>query len=206
MLKYKFSFREVILLLIAAVLGLCIFYYSVIYKSYTQAISKYDTSSLESDLLILSAKVTKFEEMEEYIDNHSDDYVGSVVSYDNIVNLFSDFSSDLDGNVENISISLDDPVNSDGIVRRNASISFSASNNSIVNAIITSITKSKYRVVINDVSVSTNKNSTSLAESDEVNASLSLTFFETTSEAKYEYGLINEDKQWFILLVEAILI
>lgn len=195
MLKYKFSFREVILLLIAAVLGLCIFYYSVIYKSYTQAISKYDTSSLESDLLILSAKVTKFEEMEEYIDNHSDDYVGSVVSYDNIVNLFSDFSSDLDGNVENISISLDDPVNSDGIVRRNASISFSASNNSIVNAIITSITKSKYRVVINDVSVSTNKNSTSLADSDEVNASLSLTFFETTSEAKYEYGLINEDKQ-----------
>ena len=195
MLKYKFSFREVILLLIAAVLGLCIFYYSVIYKSYTQAISKYDTSSLESDLLILSAKVTKFEEMEEYIDNHSDDYVGSVVSYDNIVNLFSDFSSDLDGNVENISISLDDPVNSDGIVRRNASISFSASNNSIVNAIITSITKSKYRVVINDVSVFTNKNSTSLAESDEVNASLSLTFFETTSEAKYEYGLINEDKQ-----------
>lgn len=195
MLKYKFSFREVILLLIAAVLGLCIFYYSVIYKSYTQAISKYDTSSLESDLLILSAKVTKFEEMEEYIDNHSDDYVGSVVSYDNIVNLFSDFSSDLDGNVENISISLDDPVNSDGIVRRNASISFSASNNSIVNAIITSITKSKYRVVINDISVSTNKNSTSLADSDEVNASLSLTFFETTSEAKYEYGLINEDKQ-----------
>ena len=195
MLKYKFSFREVILLLIAAVLGLCIFYYSVIYKSYTQAISKYDTSSLESDLLILSAKVTKFEEMEEYIDNHSDDYVGSVVSYDNIVNLFSDFSDDLDGNVENISISLDDPVNSDGIVRRNASVSFSASNNSIVNAIITSITKSKYRVVINDVSVSTNKNSTSLADSDEVNASLSLTFFETTSEAKYEYGLINEDKQ-----------
>ena len=112
----------------------------------------------------------------------------------------------MDGNVENISISLDDPVNSDGIVRRNASISFSASNNSIVNAIITSITKSKYRVVINDVSVFTNKNSTSLAESDEVNASLSLTFFETTSEAKYEYGLINEDKQWFILLVEAILI
>lgn len=195
MLKYKFSFREVILLLIAAVLGLCIFYYSVIYKSYTQAISKYDTSSLESDLLILSAKVTKFEEMEEYIDNHSDDYVGSVVSYDNIVNLFSDFSDDLDGNVENISISLDDPVNSDGIVRRNASVSFSASNNSIVNTIITSITKSKYRVVINDVSVSTNKNSTSLADSDEVNASLSLTFFETTSEAKYEYGLINEDKQ-----------
>ena len=195
MLRYKFSFREVILLLIAAVLGLCIFYYSVIYKSYTQAISKYDTSSLESDLLILSAKVTKFEEMEEYIDNHSDDYVGSVVSYDNIVNLFSDFSDDLDGNVENISISLDDPVNSDGIVRRNASVSFSASNNSIVNAIITSITKSKYRVVINDVSVSTDKNSTSLADSDEVNASLSLTFFETTSEAKYEYGLINEDKQ-----------
>ena len=195
MLKYKFSFREVILLLIAAVLGLCIFYYSVIYKSYTEAITKYDTSSLDSELLILSAKVTKLEEMEEYIDSHGDDYVGSVVSYYNIVNLLSDFSSDLDGNVENISISLDDPLNNDGIVRRNASISFSASNNSIVNNIITSISKSKYRVVINDVSVSADKNNDSLASSDKVNASLSLTFFETTSEAKYEYGLINEDKQ-----------
>ena len=195
MLKYKFSFREVILLLIAAVLGLCIFYYSVIYKSYTEAITKYDTSSLDSELLILSAKVTKLEEMEEYIDSHGDDYVGSVVSYDIIVNLLSDFSSDLDGNVENISISLDDPLNNDGIVRRNASISFSASNNSIVNNIISSISKSKYRVVINDVSVSADKNNDSLASSDKVNASLSLTFFETTSEAKYEYGLINEDKQ-----------
>ena len=133
--------------------------------------------------------------MEDYINNHVDDYVGSVVSYDNLVNLFSDFSNDLDGNVENISISLDDPLNSDGIVRRNASVSFTASNNALVNNIITSISKSKYRVVINDVSVSTNKNSTSLADSDEVNVSLSLTFFETTSEAKYEYGLINEENQ-----------
>ena len=195
MLKYKFSFREVILLLIAAVLGLCIFYYSVIYKSYNEAITKYDTSSLDSEVLILSAKVDKLEQMEDYINNHADDYVGSVVSYDNLVNLFSDFSSDLDGNVENISISLDDPLNSDGIVRRNASVSFTASNNTLVNNIITSISKSKYRVVINDVSVSTNKNSTSLADSDEVNVSLSLTFFETTSEAKYEYGLINEENQ-----------
>ncbi len=195
MLKYKFSFREVILLLIAAVLGLCIFYYSVIYKSYNEAITKYDTSSLDSEVLILSAKVDKLEQMEDYINNHVDDYVGSVVSYDNLVNLFSDFSNDLDGNVENISISLDDPLNSDGIVRRNASVSFTASNNALVNNIITSISKSKYRVVINDVSVSTNKNSTSLADSDEVNVSLSLTFFETTSEAKYEYGLINEENQ-----------
>lgn len=195
MLKYKFSFREVILLLIAAVLGLCIFYYSVIYKSYNEAITKYDTSSLDSEVLILSAKVDKLEQMEDYINNHADDYVGSVVSYDNLVNLFSDFSNDLDGNVENISISLDDPLNSDGIVRRNASVSFTASNNALVNNIITSISKSKYRVVINDVSVSTNKNSTSLADSDEVNVSLSLTFFETTSEAKYEYGLINEENQ-----------
>ena len=195
MLKYKFSFREVILLLIAAVLGLCIFYYSVIYKSYNEAITKYDTSSLDSEVLILSAKVDKLEQMEDYINNHADDYVGSVVSYDNLVNLFSDFSNDLDGNVENISISLDDPLNNDGIVRRNASISFTASNNALVNNIVTSISKSKYRVVINDVSVSTNKNSTSLADSDEVNVSLSLTFFETTSEAKYEYGLINEENQ-----------
>lgn len=206
MLKYKFSFREVILLLIAAVFGLCIFYYSVIYKSYNEAIIKYDTSSLDSDALILSAKVNKLEQMEEYINKHSDDYVGTVVSYDNIVNLLSDFSNDLDGNVENISITLDDPINSDGIIRRNASVLFTASNNSIINSIITSITKSKYRVIIKDVNVAANKNTDSLADSNEINVSLSLTFFETTSDAKYEYGLINEEKWWFILLAEVIFI
>lgn len=196
MLKYKFSLREMILLLIAALLGLGIFYYSVILKSYNEAISKYDTSSLDSETLILTAKVNKLEQMQEYIDNHKDDYVGSVVSYDNLVNLFKNFSNDLDGNVSNISITLDDPVNTDGIVRRNASISFVASNNSLVNNIITSITKSKYRVVINSVQVSSDgDNDENLAVADEVNVNISLTFFETTNDAKYEYGLVNESEQ-----------
>lgn len=195
MLKYKFSLREMILLLIAAILGLCIFYYSVIFKSYNEAVVKYDTSSLDSEALILSAKVNKLEQMEEYIDAHKDDYVGSVVSYDNLVNLFKDFSNDLDDNVTNISITLDDPINTDGIVRRSASISFVADNNNLVNNIITSITKSKYRVIINSVQVSSDgDNDENLAISDKINVNMSLTFFETTEDAKYDYGLVSESE------------
>ncbi len=195
MLKYKFSLRETILLLICALLGLGIFYYSVILKSYNEAIIKYDTTNLDSELLILNAKVTKLDDMEDYIKNHENDYVGEVVSYDNIVNLFADFSNDLDGNVSSITISLDDPINSETIVRRNCNISFVASNNEIINEIIRSLTKSKYRLVINNIQVSTDKNSNSLASSKELNCSLDITFFETISDAKYEYGLVSEDKQ-----------
>ncbi len=195
MLKYKFSLRETILLLICALLGLGIFYYSVILKSYNEAIIKYDTTNLDSELLILNAKVTKLDDMEDYIKNHENDYVGEVVSYDNIVNLFADFSNDLDGNVSSITISLDDPISFETIVRRNCNISFVASNNEIINEIIRSLTKSKYRLVINNVQVSTDKNSNSLASSEELNCSLDITFFETISDAKYEYGLVSEDKQ-----------
>ncbi len=195
MLKYKFSLRETILLLICALLGLGIFYYSVILKSYNEAIIKYDTTNLDSELLILNAKVTKLDDMEDYIKNHENDYVGEVVSYDNIANLFADFSNDLDGNVSSITISLDDPISFETIVRRNCNISFVASNNEIINEIIRSLTKSKYRLVINNVQVSTDKNSSSLASSEELNCSLDITFFETISDAKYEYGLVSEDKQ-----------
>lgn len=195
MLKYKFSLRETILLLICALLGLGIFYYSVILKSYNEAIIKYDTTNLDSELLILNAKVTKLDDMEDYIKNHENDYVGEVVSYDNIVNLFADFSNDLDGNVSSITISLDDPISFETIVRRNCNISFVASNNEIINEIIRSLTKSKYRLVINNIQVSTDKNSNSLASSEELNCSLDITFFETISDAKYEYGLVSEDKQ-----------
>ena len=50
MLKYKFSNREIILLLIAVMLGLGLIYYSVILKSYNENVTKYDTTSLKSKI------------------------------------------------------------------------------------------------------------------------------------------------------------
>lgn len=192
MLKYKFSNREIILLLIAVMLGLGLVYYSVILKSYNENVAKYDTANLETELAISDSKLTKYQDMKNYIEQYEDVYVGSVVSYDNIVNLFYNFSDVLDGKVKGINITVGDPIQLETIVRRDVTISFIANNNEIVNNILSNFEDCEYRVIINKVQVSTKEDGYNLNNSGEVNASIVLTFFETTKDAKYNYGLVSQ--------------
>ena len=192
MLKYKFSNREIILLLIAVMLGLGLVYYSVILKSYSENVAKYDTANLETELAISDSKLAKYQDMKNYIEQYEDVYVGSVVSYDNIVNLFYNFSDVLDGKVKGINITVGDPVELETIVRRDVTISFIANNNEIVNNILSNFEDCEYRVIINKVQVSTKEDGYNLNNSGEVNASIVLTFFETTKDAKYNYGLVSQ--------------
>ncbi len=192
MLKYKFSNREIILLLIAVMLGLGLVYYSVILKSYNENVAKYDTANLETELAISDSKLAKYQDMKNYIEQYEDVYVGSVVSYDNIVNLFYNFSDVLDGKVKGINITVGDPIELETIVRRDVTISFIANNNEIVNNILSYFEDCEYRVIINKVQVSTKEDGYNLNNSGEVNASIVLTFFETTKDAKYNYGLVSQ--------------
>lgn len=192
MLKYKFSNREIILLLIAVMLGLGLVYYSVILKSYNENVAKYDTANLETELAISDSKLAKYQDMKNYIEQYEDVYVGSVVSYDNIVNLFYNFSDVLDGKVKGINITVGDPIVLETIVRRDVTISFIANNNEIVNNILSNFEDCEYRVIINKVQVSTKEDGYNLNNSGEVNASIVLTFFETTKDAKYNYGLVSQ--------------
>lgn len=192
MLKYKFSNREIILLLIAVMLGLGLVYYSVILKSYNENVAKYDTTNLETELAISDAKLIKYQDMKNYIEQYEDVYVGSVVSYDNIVNLFYNFSDVLDGKVKGINITVGDPIELETIVRRDVTISFIANNNEIVNNILSNFEDCEYRVIINKVQVSTKEDGYNLNNTGEVNASIVLTFFETTKDAKYNYGLVSQ--------------
>ena len=192
MLKYKFSNREIILLLIAVMLGLGLVYYSVILKSYNENVTKYDTANLETELAISDSKLAKYQDMKKYIEQYEDVYVGSVVSYDNIVNLFYNFSDVLDGKVKGINITVGDPIQLETIVRRDVTISFIANNNEIVNNILSNFEDCEYRVIINKVQVSTKEDGYNLNNSGEVNASIVLTFFETTKDAKYNYGLVSQ--------------
>lgn len=192
MLKYKFSNREIILLLIAVMLGLGLVYYSVILKSYNENVAKYDTANLETELAISDSKLAKYQDMKNYIEQYEDVYVGSVVSYDNIVNLFYNFSDVLDGKVKGINITVGDPIQLETIIRRDVTISFIANNNEIVNNILSNFEDCEYRVIINKVQVSTKEDGYNLNNSCEVNASIVLTFFETTKDAKYNYGLVSQ--------------
>lgn len=191
MLKHKLSNRELVLLLIVIILGLGLFYYSFILKSYNEALVKYDTANMETELSIYEAKYQKYEQMKTYVSEHHDDYVGSVVTYDNLVNLLANFANDLDNKVSNISITMDDPLQSDTIVRRMVTVSFAAKSNEIVKDFISSILNSDYRVIINKVQVS--KSNNNLVNSNRIEASYTLTFFETTKDAKYDYGLVSQE-------------
>lgn len=192
MLKYKFSNREIILLLIAVMLGLGLVYYSVILKSYNENVAKFDTANLETELAISDSKLAKYQDMKNYIEQYEDVYVGSVVSYDNIVNLFYNFSDVLDGKAKGINITVGDPIELETIVRRDVTISFIANNNEIVNNILSYFEDCEYRVIINKVQVSSKEDGYNLNNSGEVNASIVLTFFETTKDAKYNYGLVSQ--------------
>lgn len=192
MLKYKFSNREIILLLIAVMLGLGLVYYSVILKSYNENVAKYDTANLETELAISDSKLAKYQDMNNYIEQYEDVYVGSVVSYDNIVNLFYNFSDVLDGKVKGINITVGDPIELETIVRRDVTVSFIANNNEIVNNILSYFEDCEYRVIINKVQVSSKEDGYNLNNNGEVNASIVLTFFETTKDAKYNYGLVSQ--------------
>lgn len=190
MLKYKFSNREIILLLIAVMLGLGLVYYSVILKSYNDNVAKYDTSNLQVELSVSDAKFTKYEDMKKYIDKYEDVYLGSVVSYDNLVNLFANFSDVLDKKVSAVAITLNDPIELDTVVRRNATITYTAKNNEVVNNILRELVNSPYRLIINKMTVApTGEN---LGDSEAVTVNMELTFFETTKDAKYNYGLVSQ--------------
>ena len=166
--------------------------YSVILKSYNENVAKYDTANLETELAISDSKLAKYQDMKNYIEQYEDVYVGSVVSYDNIVNLFYNFSDVLDGKVKGINITVGDPIELETIVRRDVTISFIANNNEIVNNILSYFEDCEYRVIINKVQVSSKEDGYNLNNSGEVNASIVLTFFETTKDAKYNYGLVSQ--------------
>ena len=78
MLKHRFSLRETILVLIATVLALSIFYYQVIYRNYRDALKRYDTSNIEEQTTILAAKASKMKNMENYISEHEGKSTGEV--------------------------------------------------------------------------------------------------------------------------------
>lgn len=189
MLKHKFTLRETILLLIAVVLALGIFYYQVILKNLNDAKEIYNTNSLQDQMTVLVAKAAKKKNMEEYIDEHVNDSYGEIAVYNNLASEIDALASVFEGKVDNVSINWDEPTLLDTIVRRNATISFKTNDYNIAKQVISGISNLEYRCIITTLSLSDN-NKTSLDESEEVSVTLKVTFFETTDGATNTSGLV----------------
>ncbi len=192
MLNRKFTLRETILILIAAILALGIFYYQVIVKTYNEAKVIYNVSSLEDELTVLTAKASRKKTMEDYISKHDDEVVGEVAVYNNLANEIEALSSIFDEKVENVSITWNEPTVSNKTVRRNANITGSVGSYDQAKQILKEVANLKYRCIVTQVSMSTDSDS-SLNRSDTVNLSMTVTFYETTEGSTNTSGLVTEN-------------
>lgn len=193
MLKYKFSFKEIILVIIAAVLALGIFYYQVILKSYNNAKTTYDTSILQDEQSVLLAKAQKLKTMQDYIDSHSSTNYGTIAVYNNQANEISALSRVFEGKIDNVSINWSEPVLTDTIVRRNATISFKTNNYDLAKELVEDIINLRYRCIITNMSIA-DSNQDSLSDSNSINVSLNVTFYETIEGASDTSGLVIEEE------------
>ena len=187
MLNRKFTLRESILLVLAAVVGLAIFYYQVVYKSIEAQLASYSVEDLESEVMIYQAKLARQKTMQEYIESHRGETLGEIALYNNLANEINELGTILDG-VEELSVSMSEPTLLDTTVRRNANISFKTYGYTRVMNLIRALYNSTYRCLISDISVSAQRDNV-LDENAEINVNVRMTFYERVDETTNLDGL-----------------
>lgn len=188
MLKHKFSLRETILLCIAAVLALGIFYYEAIEKNYQKALHQYDTTNIQSEMDLLDVKEAKMRSMKSYIEEHSDANQGEVAVYNNLANEIDALANILQPTASNVSIQWAEPYLTDTIVRRNADITCTVPSYVIAESVIDQIVNLQYKCIISSLSISSS-DTMSVDTSTGVSVSMTVTFFETIDGAGNTNGL-----------------
>lgn len=188
MLKHKFSLRETILVCIAAILALGIFYYEAIEKNYQKALHQYDTTNMQSEMDLLDVKEAKMRSMESYIEEHSDANQGEVAIYNNLANEIDALANILQPTASNVSIQWAEPYLTDTIVRRNADITCTVPSYVIAESVIDQIVNLQYKCIISSLSISSS-DTMSVDTSTGVSVGMTVTFFETIDGAGNTNGL-----------------
>lgn len=188
MLKHKFSLRETVLVIIAAILALGIFYYEAIEKNYQKAFHQYDTTNIQSEMDLLDVKEAKMRSMKSYIEEHSDANQGEVAVYNNLANEIDALANILQPTASNVSIQWAEPYLTDTIVRRNADITCTVPSYVIAENVIDQIVNLQYKCIISSLSIS-GSDAMSVNTSESVSISMTVTFFETTDGAVNINGL-----------------
>lgn len=182
----EFSKREKALLLVLCVLLLGILYWQFIYKATEEAVAKYDTVDLETDLLMEQTKASQIKQMEAELKNIDFSAMSVVESYNNMKSELAELN-DIFAASTAYNLDFATPVRDGDDVRRNINITFTAPSYARAEAIIESIYNCKYRCLIRDVSIANGSGSNIGAGS--VRASMTVTFFETMYNATTEKGL-----------------
>ena len=188
MLKRGLTLREKILLLVCILIGLGIFYYQVIYKSFQNSMEAYDISNIQNQTVILQAQVARKKTMQQYLVDHKDDTYGELAMYNNLSKEIGELARIFEG-IDNLSISWSDPTLLNKTVRRNANVSFSVVGYQRVVDLVKAIKNCKYRCLISDLSISTNRDRV-LDDNSTVSVRIVITFFEMVDDNTNLEGLI----------------
>ena len=175
-MKKGLSAREKILLLILIIMGIFAAYYYVFYVPTQDKITYYqdETVLMDDQIVVAEAKSAKMTLMKKELDAiKSGDMtnVKELPQYDNSGNVMSSLSAIL-AQATQYNISFGGVTESDGIVRRNISLNFSASSYEAAKAILSDIYNGDYRCLMKDLHI------TQSSTGDACGVNVQITYFE----------------------------
>lgn len=182
------SRRTKVLLVIFAILLVAIVYYELVVRMYTNAMTQYDTSELDTEITTEQSRIIQEKKMQDYLDSHQDVSYGSLMPYNNLSAEVLAMGNILNGQATNINITWSDPTLSDDTVRRVASISFNTSSYQTARNLVNSISSFPYRCIISDLQISAGDGTIS---GNSVSVSMNVTCFETMTNANSSAGLVQ---------------
>lgn len=186
MMSREFTSREKILLVVLCVLLLGILYYEFIVKDVEETIKKYNTEDLETELLIEQSKAASIMDMEAEMEAAKAESGSVVASYNNIKNEISALN-DIFAAATTYNFDFNQAIKDGDAVRRDITISFTASSYNTAESIIEKLHDCKYRCLIRNISINTSSGEG--ISSGSVSVSMTVTFFETMYNANTTDGL-----------------
>lgn len=199
-MNYEFNKREIALILVLVAVLMGLMYYQFIYCDIQDKKAKYDTTDIDNEVMIEQSKLMKINSMEAEIaantdSSEQDASTGYVETYDNLkaeINLLNDIFAD----AATFNLSFEQATAVDDAVRRNISVTFTASSYKVAKEIITKLHDAKYRCLIRNISINSQGGQNAEGIQNEldlnngpVSVSLTVEFFETLYEAKSLDGL-----------------
>ncbi len=204
MKKRDFTVREKIVLFLLALVAVAILYYLLVFTA-----AKNERIALEAEeqdiftqIEVEETKATRLVTMKEFLASKPEELRGTIEPYNNLSKELYELDEIMKA-AGTYSVSFEEAVCTDNIVRRNIGVVFEAKNYETAHDIIEAIKNSKYRSIITDVAVSSaNDGKGSLTDGSPVSVTMRVTFFETTDGAKDLSGLTYDKSQTSEIQIE----
>lgn len=199
-LKHAFTKRELIFILIGAILLGAVCYWRFVYIPIQDQIASYDIEGIETQIQQEQTKAQQIKEMQQAIKSSEKISTGKIATYDNLtneINVLNRIVSD----TTSYHFDFEDPYMQDTTVRRNITLTFTAKSLKTAEKVVSSLYSCKYRLLIGDLTIE-NTESSSNVQSGPVSATIDLTFLETTVGAKSLDGLLIMDSDGNLMTQE----